>query len=226
MPRSPEPSRTTTASRNRTHNPQAIAPGQQPSRTLNRQPRRTAEAGCVQTFSTSSRRPADAGRARRGRPPGPLSAPPPRAGQRPGRAETAQRTTGSAGGAGRARTANARPTARRRRGVGRGVGPGVGPVGSVGFTHLPGPGPAPGKARGPLVQIPGRITTCPSCRASVRPPDYARPQPGQDTGQSPLHRPHARSRLTATPTATGAHSTALPRTPTDWPNSADLRKRR
>lgn len=102
----------------------------------------------------------------------------------------------------------------------------MGSVGSVGFTHLPGLGPASGKARGPLVQIPGRITTCPSCRASVRPPDHARPQPGQDTGQSPLRRAHARSRLTATPTATEAHNTALPRTPTDWPNSADLRKRR
>lgn len=44
----------------------------------------------------SPRRPAGAGRARHGRPPGPLSAPPPRAGQRPGRAETAQRTTGNA----------------------------------------------------------------------------------------------------------------------------------
>ena len=102
--------------------------------------------------------------------------------------------------------------------------PALGSVGSMGFTHLPGPGPASGKARGPLVQIPGRITTCPSCRASVRPPDHARPQPGQDTGRSPLRRPHARSRLTATPTATGADNTALPRTPTDRPEFADQRK--
>lgn len=220
-PRSPEPSRTTTASRNRTHNPQAIASGQQPSRTLNRQPRRTAEAGCVQTFSTSSRRPADAGRARHGRPPGPLSAPPPRAGQRPGRAET---RSGSPE-ARRKPDAPARRTPGRRRGDSSELaGTEVGPVGSVGFTHLPGPGPASGKARGPLVQIPGRITTCPSCRASVRPPDHARPQPGQDTGQSPLRRPHARSRLTATPTATRAHHRALPRTPTDRPKFADQRK--
>ncbi|MFJ9684974.1 EndoU domain-containing protein [Streptomyces bacillaris] len=94
----------------------------------------------------------------------------------------------------------------------------------MGFTHLPGPGPASGKARGPLVQIPGRITTCPSCQASVRPPDHARPQPGQDTGQSPLRRPHARSRLTATPTATRAYNRALLRTPTDRPKFADQRK--
>ncbi|MFK4600352.1 hypothetical protein RKD30_007019 [Streptomyces pristinaespiralis] len=125
---------------------------------LSHRPRRTADAGCVQTFSTSSRRPAGAGRARHGRPPGPLSAPPPRAGQRPGRAETAQRTTGSAEEAGRARTANTRPTARRRRGVGQKRGPELGPVGSVGFTRPPGR-PASDKARGPLVQIPGRITT-------------------------------------------------------------------
>ncbi|MFJ2416122.1 hypothetical protein [Streptomyces brevispora] len=33
----------------------------------------------------------------------------------------------------------------------------VGSVGSMGFTHLFGLGPASGKARGPLVQIPGRL---------------------------------------------------------------------
>lgn len=39
-----------------------------------------------------------------------------------------------------------------------------------------------------------------------------------------LHLPHTRSRLTATPTATGAHGTALPCTPTDQAEFADQRK--
>jgi hypothetical protein len=34
--------------------------------------------------------------------------------------------------------------------------PAVRSVGSMGFTHLPESGPASGKTRGPLVQIPGR----------------------------------------------------------------------
>ncbi|EFL15423.1 predicted protein [Streptomyces sp. C] len=55
----------------------------------------------------------------------------------------------------------------------------MGPVGSVGFTHLFGPGPASGKARGPLVQIPGRLKACPSCRPAYGPLTMPDPNPNR-----------------------------------------------
>lgn len=53
-----------------------------------------------------------------------------------------------------------------------------------GFTHLPGLGPASSKIRGPLDHIAVRLKDLTELPASVRPPDHARPQPGQDTDQS------------------------------------------
>jgi hypothetical protein len=53
-----------------------------------------------------------------------------------------------------------------------------------GFTHLPGPEPASSKTGGPLGHIAARSKTCPRSRASLRPPDHARPQTRQDTGQN------------------------------------------
>lgn len=55
----------------------------------------------------------------------------------------------------------------------------VGPVGSVGFTHLFGSGPASGKARGPLVQIPGRLKACPSYRRAYGPLTMPDPNPNR-----------------------------------------------
>ncbi len=61
----------------------------------------------------------------------------------------------------------------------------VGSDGSVGFTHLFGPGPASGKARGPLVQIPGRIKACPSCRPAYGP--LAMPDPNPNRTPAKAH---------------------------------------
>ncbi|GHG04592.1 hypothetical protein GCM10018777_15170 [Streptomyces albogriseolus] len=55
----------------------------------------------------------------------------------------------------------------------------VGSVGSVSFTHLFGSGPASGKARGPLVQIPGRPKACPSCRPAYGPLTMPDPNPNR-----------------------------------------------
>jgi hypothetical protein len=53
------------------------------------------------------------------------------------------------------------------------------------FTHLPGAGPESGKAGGPIGHIAGRWWSPARSRSSsVRPPDHARPHPGQDTGQT------------------------------------------
>lgn len=48
-----------------------------------------------------------------------------------------------------------------------------------GFSPLPGSGPASSKTRGPLVQIPGRITACPSCRPAYGPLIMLDPKPGR-----------------------------------------------
>ena len=48
-----------------------------------------------------------------------------------------------------------------------------------GFSHLPGQGPASSKTRGPLVQIPGRITACPRCRPAYGPLIMLDPKPGR-----------------------------------------------
>lgn len=55
----------------------------------------------------------------------------------------------------------------------------VGPVGSVGFTHLFGSGPASGKARGPLVHIAVRPKACPSCRPAYGPLTMPDPNPNR-----------------------------------------------
>ena len=53
-----------------------------------------------------------------------------------------------------------------------------------GSSHLPGPSPASSKTRGPLVLIPGQVQSPPELPTNVRPPDHARPQTGQATGQT------------------------------------------
>ncbi|CAM5679474.1 putative protein OS=Streptomyces fumanus OX=67302 GN=GCM10018772_02670 PE=4 SV=1 [Streptomyces fumanus] len=55
----------------------------------------------------------------------------------------------------------------------------AGSVGFVGFTHLFGPGFASGKARGPLVQILGRIKACPSCQPAYGPLTMPDPKPNR-----------------------------------------------
>ncbi len=48
-----------------------------------------------------------------------------------------------------------------------------------GFSHLPGPGPAPSKTRGPLVLITGRSKACPSCQPAYGPLIMLGPRPGR-----------------------------------------------
>lgn len=98
----------------------------------------------------------------------------------------------------------ARPPARRapgRRRTSGGESPGAQTGGGGGRFHaLYSPhrvGVHVGQGQGATRANSGQGQACPSCRASVRPPDHARPQPGQDTGQSPLRRPHARVRVVA-----------------------------
>lgn len=90
--------------------------------------------------------------------------------------------------------APARPTPGRRRGDGgeltgteaRGWG------GSAPWALLTSPGGARvGQGQGATRSNSGQDQSLPELPASVRPSDHARPQPGQDTGQSPLHRPHS-----------------------------------
>jgi hypothetical protein len=63
-----------------------------------------------------------------------------------------------------------------------------------GFSHLPDSGPAPNKTRGPLVQIPGRFTACPSCRPAYGPLIMLDPKPGRTPAKA------------APPTSRGAHT--------------------
>lgn len=53
-----------------------------------------------------------------------------------------------------------------------------------GFTHLSGPGPAPNKTGGPLGQIAVRPKSPDRDAMSLRPPDHARTQTRQHTGQN------------------------------------------
>ena len=48
-----------------------------------------------------------------------------------------------------------------------------------GFSHLPGPGPASSKTRGPLVHIAGRSKACPSCQPAYGPLTMPDPRPGR-----------------------------------------------
>lgn len=180
---------------------------------MRRSPARSRSWPKRRVMLAGSRRPADEGRARHGRSSGPLSARPPRAGQRPGRIEAHS-------GRPEASKRGARPhgerqaEARRRQGVGLSAArSGVGRLRVL--YPPPRAGAHVGQGQGAARANSGQDHDLPECRASGRPPDHARPQPGQDTCQSPLHRPRARDLLMATPTATGAHNTALPRTPTD-----------
>jgi hypothetical protein len=59
-----------------------------------------------------------------------------------------------------------------------------GPVGSTALPTYPVRVPTPSKTRGPIGHISGQAKGCPISRASVRPPDHARPQTRQATGQS------------------------------------------
>lgn len=48
-----------------------------------------------------------------------------------------------------------------------------------GFSHLPGPGPASSKTRGPLVHIAVRLKACPSCQPAYGPLAMLDPRPGR-----------------------------------------------
>lgn len=48
-----------------------------------------------------------------------------------------------------------------------------------GFSHLPGPGPASSKTRGPLVHIAGRSKACPSCQPAYGPLIMLDPRSGR-----------------------------------------------
>jgi hypothetical protein len=48
-----------------------------------------------------------------------------------------------------------------------------------GFSHLPGPGPASSKTRGPLVHIAVRPKACPSCQPAYGPLIMLDPRPGR-----------------------------------------------
>lgn len=67
-----------------------------------------------------------------------------------------------------------------------------------GFSHLHGSGPGSSKTRGPLIQIPGGITTCPNCRPAYGPLITLDPNPG-GTPTKPAAPPSA---LDATPSPT------------------------
>lgn len=82
----------------------------------------------------------------------------------------------------------------RRRPRGTGHHTVAGAAGGRVLSHLPGPGPASGKPRGPLGHIAVRPKDLPELPASVRPPGHARPQPRQDTGPTPVPRPIATER--------------------------------
>lgn len=49
----------------------------------------------------------------------------------------------------------------------------------LGFSHLPGPGPASSKTRGPLVLIAVRPKACPSCQPAYGPLVILDPRPGR-----------------------------------------------
>jgi hypothetical protein len=48
-----------------------------------------------------------------------------------------------------------------------------------GFSHLPGPGPASSKTRGPLAHIAVRSKACPSCQLAYGPLVMLDPRPGR-----------------------------------------------